>query len=269
MNRFCSSRIPKSTLMFGLLIAGCAFVVAARSGQTQTLPPNENDHNMAGRSQYLVQMQTAYLALNRQHAGTVEDSLERWVPSSGQTDQRNWEWYYLLSRSQASLVWTLYDHIQAVCEVDWSNDDQRFISLGDDGVARIWDVTTGKEIGSLPKTEANPTSVDWSSDGSLIATGHQDGSVQLWDGTTYTAKSVLGKHGTNRGGDASIPSVAFSENGKRLASYGRDQTVNIWDLEKCESYRSIYVGAPQPTEPKMDAEGKEVPPPRTRRCRSP
>jgi WD40 repeat protein len=101
-------------------------------------------------------LQLAYLALDRQHAGTVEDTLERWVPSPSQPDYRNWEWYYLLSASQASLESTLYDHIQAVRQVDWSNDDQRFVSLGDDGVVRIWDVTTGKEVASLPKTEANP-----------------------------------------------------------------------------------------------------------------
>ncbi len=261
MNKFCSSRIPNSTLMLSLLIAGCTLVDAARSEQPQTLPPNENHHHMAARSEYLAQMQTAYLALNRQHAGTVEDSLERWVPSSDQSDYRNWEWYYLLSRSQAGLAWVLYDHIQAVRQVDWSSDNQRFVSLGDDGIVRIWDVTTGKEVGSLPKTEANPSSVSWSSDGSLIATGHQDGSVQLWDGTSYTAKSVLGQHGANRGGDASIPSVAFSGNHKRLASYGRDHTVKIWDVEKCELVRAIEVGPPQPAEPTKDAEGKDVPPP--------
>jgi WD40 repeat protein len=82
--------------------------------------------------------------------------------------------------------------------------------------------------------------------------------VHLWDGTSHTAKAVLGKHGANRGGDASIPSVALSKSGKRLASYGRDQTVKIWDVERCELVRSINVGAPQPAEPTKDAEGKEV-----------
>ena len=71
----------------------------------------EAERNRAERSLYMAQMQLAYHALSRPHAGTVEATLERWVPEPGEPDHRGWEWYYLLAESRKDMVWTLHDHI--------------------------------------------------------------------------------------------------------------------------------------------------------------
>lgn len=156
----------------------------------------DTERNKAERSLYMAQMQLAYHAMSRPHAGTVEATLERWMPEPGRPDHRGWEWYYLLAESRKDMVWTLHDHIRPVRNVAWSQDNVRFASIGDDGVARIWDVRTGRQLAQLPKTDSGPCTLCWSSDGNTIATGHHDGKIQLWDGASYAAKGQLAGHKT-------------------------------------------------------------------------
>ena len=128
--------------------------------------------------------------------------------------------------------------------VAWSQDNVRFASIGDDGVARIWDVRTGRQLAQLPKTDSSPCRLCWSSDGNTIATGHHDGKIQLWDGASYAAKGQLAGHKTSATWIPSVTSVSFSANGERLASYGWDQQVHVWDLQHLKLINSIAMGEP-------------------------
>jgi len=248
-------------LVWILSVAAAACVWAADAPAQPPNPPQngqggDKEQAQAERNRYIAQMQQAWCGLNRPYAGTIEDTLEQWIPEAGQPDHRGWEWYALLSQTQEKLVWTLYDHIQPVRHVDWANDGRRFMSLGDDGVVRIWDVTNGQELAQLAKVDVNPSCVAWARSGAVIATGHQDGTIRLWDGNSYELKATLEQHGANAGGDASIPSVAFSSDARRLATYGRDQTVKIWNVDTAELMRSVMINPAPPTEPPADAEAK-------------
>ncbi len=204
----------------------------------------EAERQRSERSLYMAQMQLAYHALNRPHAGTVEDMLERWMPDPGQPDLRGWEWYYLLSRSRENLRWVLHDHIRSVGGVAWSSDNRRFASVGGDGIARIWDVTNGREVAQLKNVDGWPLGLRWSPDGSTLAVACKDGLIRLWNGETYEAKGSLQAHTSSPEWVATITSMAFSADGKRLASYGWDRLVKVWDLENLMPVQTIESGVP-------------------------
>lgn len=60
----------------------------------------------------------------------------------------------------------------------------------------------------------------------LVATAHHDGSIRLWD--TATAMQTRTFQSGHRG---NIATLAFSSDGKRLASGSADTTVLVWDVE--------------------------------------
>lgn len=208
----------------------------------------EAERQRSERSLYMAQMQLAYHALNRPHAGTVEDTLERWMPDPGQPDLRGWEWYYLLSQSRKDVIWTLHDHVLPVRNVSWAHDSVRFASVGDDGVVRVWDVMTGKEIAQLARADSPPLCVRWSPNGTTIATAHEDGSIHLWDGTSYADQGRLEQQQDDSEERLAywrqLVSLDFSRDGRLLASLGRNQRVQLWDLGTRSPLLETVIGQP-------------------------
>lgn len=108
----------------------------------------------------------------------------------------------------------------------FSSDGATLASSSVDGVARIWDVATGRPVGEASTgfvTSAFGAAV--SPDGKTFASGGIDGKVRLWD--------VAGGRPLGEPIDAHttpIWSVAFSPNGAIVASGGTDNTVKLWDV---------------------------------------
>jgi WD40 repeat protein len=106
----------------------------------------------------------------------------------------------------------------------------------------LWDLTTGKEIRRLGWLKAPPGRVVFSPDGKRLASssGH-DGSVRLWDAETAKELHVM-HHAERLGRQRGAYSVAFSADGKTLASAGADYTIRFWEVETGEEIRRWDVG---------------------------
>jgi RNA polymerase sigma factor (sigma-70 family) len=98
----------------------------------------------------------------------------------------------------------------------------------------LWDVNTGKQVGSLPG-HLKARSLAFSPDGGTLAVGDEANSIRLWDlkARRVTAKlvGVKAPHQVGGIGDA-VFALAFSPDGKTLASLGdlADGTLRIWDV---------------------------------------
>jgi WD40 repeat protein len=139
---------------------------------------------------------------------------------------------------------TLVGHESLVFSIAWSPDtsSQLLASGSQDETLRIWHVGTGREV-MAPIKGRIFFSVAFSSDGMLLASGNLPGAVHIWDVRTDFNKSkgkvrkmwdvitsrqerlvcILRGH-TNR-----VSSLAFSSDGKYLASASYDGTIKIWD----------------------------------------
>jgi WD40 repeat protein len=66
----------------------------------------------------------------------------------------------------------------------FSADSRRLATTGNRGVARVWDVDTGKELLVLSGHAANVYDVTFSPDGRRIATVAWDQTARVWDAST-------------------------------------------------------------------------------------
>ncbi|MDL1873832.1 hypothetical protein FBQ85_01460 [Cytophagia bacterium CHB2] len=94
-----------------------------------------------------------------------------------------------------------------------------------DGAVRLWEVKTGRIIGTLSGHQRAVSSVAFSPDGKVLASGAKDTMIHLWDVQQQSPKHTLAGH---RG---EVLKIAFSPDGRLLASASQDSTIGIWDID--------------------------------------
>jgi WD40 repeat protein len=116
-------------------------------------------------------------------------------------------------------------HKFQICSVAFSPDGKALASADGEGVVVLWDVAGRKPRAVYHQGKKTGTvwSVAFAPDGKTLALGCGHSLVVLLDASTCKERAVLKGHG------AGVQSVAFSKDGKALAS-GGDRTVRLWDV---------------------------------------
>ncbi len=147
--------------------------------------------------------------------------------------QRGWEWGHLSALCRRKLWGRPCAAGRPLC-VGFSPDGSRLVvaaSKGAGGEAVVSDVATGNTVFSLREPGRVVLWAAFSPDGRHLATALADperleapSAVKVWDARTGVAVW------SGKGHAGAVTCVAFSGDGKRLASGGWDRSVRVWDV---------------------------------------
>jgi WD40 repeat protein len=227
-----------------MLLAGIFWLATHLSADQQCLGDERKERTLAGHSQAVTSV--AFSPNGKQLATASWDkSIKLWDVAEGRE------------------VLSLKGHTENVFSVVFAPDGKTLVSSSADGKVKLWDRATGKELRTL---QDHAPSIAFTPDGkTLLTTGNYESKLNFWDLDTGSLRvSLDGAHYGNggigvasdgktavtgadkavkiwdlvsrkrihtlRGFGSLVLCVAFSPDGKLVASGDGEDKVKIWDV---------------------------------------
>ena len=136
-------------------------------------------------------------------------------------------------------------HTETVVDIAFSHDGKLLASTSDDCTIKIWNMENGALIRTM-KVPEHVQAIDFSPDDKRLMTGGRDKtligeftqnflgnskfnkgvSARLWDVQTGTLLQTFTHHGND------VMDIAYSHDGKWIATASADNTVDVWEIKK-------------------------------------
>ncbi|HEY8400631.1 MAG TPA: WD40 repeat domain-containing protein, partial [Cytophagaceae bacterium] len=130
-------------------------------------------------------------------------------------------------------------HIAAVKAIA-IDDAGKFLASGSrDKTAKIWDLTTGREIRTFIGHEHTVNGIQFSKDSKKLLTSSADGTARVWD--VFTGKQLFVSKADNK----LLTDVSFSPDGNYVLTAGYSDHLKIWDIARDSIIKTIEVNADQ------------------------
>jgi WD40 repeat protein/serine/threonine protein kinase len=195
----------------------------------------EAERKKAQRRLYASDINLAGRFVQADDIGSAANRLERHIPLPGQTDLRRWEWRYLKERVMSDELFNMGDQGKMVYSVVFSPDGRFLAAAIGSGEVALWNMANGQRTTVLQE-DSLATALAFSPDGRLLAIS-MVGKTYLWNIPENKLAATL----PGEEGDTFKGSLAFSQDGEKLALASDRRELLLWDTVKSEEISRIYV----------------------------
>jgi WD40 repeat protein len=129
------------------------------------------------------------------------------------------------------------EHKGEISAIDFSPDGKTLVSVGEDGILRIWFITKNmsKDYSKIRNclftdAEASISSVAFSPNRRIVASSHTNGIINIWDTSITESSHELQKLYKLAGHKKEITRISFTFDGSQLLSSSNDGTLKFWSF---------------------------------------
>jgi WD40 repeat protein len=169
---------------------------------------------------------------------TVAFSPDGRILASGYETVKLWD------AASGRVLHKLTGHAREINAVSFSPDGRTLASGSSDQTIKFWNVTSGQSRRTISGIPDPVLAVAFSPDGRVLASGIEDYSfemtgvvnaetISLWDTSNGHKLRAF------RGDTGDVASLAFSPDGRSLASGNTDKTVKLWDVASGHAFRTF------------------------------
>jgi WD40 repeat protein/serine/threonine protein kinase len=195
----------------------------------------KDERDLSARNRYFDQIGLADSADSAEKAIAALDGCGLAV---GGQALRGWEWNYLRGRAKGALFW-LPEAKGLSCA--WRPQDDRIaIADVDENRLTFWAAQEDRQLGNLDRSGPG---LAYSPDGRILAVAESSQRIEgahaivLLDGQTQSEIRRLTGH------TKAITAIAWSRDGKRLASTSLDHSLRLWDAGSGHQEASVDIGS--------------------------
>jgi eukaryotic-like serine/threonine-protein kinase len=196
----------------------------AREHQLRAIQSEEKSRKRA----YVGDMRNAKLSWDQGDVRQMLKLLDRHGPQNGQSDIRDFAWWYLWREyHESSRVLGTHENEARAVAITRSGDVAA--SGGTDSVIKLWSLPSGQLVTELRGHGPGPIhSLSFSPTGKHLASAGEDGTLRIWDVGTGQEMLVRHEH------QSAVVCVVYSSQCNLIASSGMDGTVRLWNSETAE-----------------------------------